>query len=95
MMQRWLQEKQRPGIIRRFERKRGSRLITMIHRQEALSFLGIQFTRHIDIEDSEPVLRADRRSNTSPFHVSPDSPDASAKIPECQEETERWQRRVS
>lgn len=42
------------------EQKRGSRLITMIHRQEAFSFLGFPISRYIDIEDSEQVLRAIR-----------------------------------
>lgn len=47
-------------ILRRFQRKRGSRLITLIHRQEFLSFLGIPFSRFINIEDAELILRAIR-----------------------------------
>lgn len=46
--------------IRRLEVERGSRVITLIHRQEALSFLGIPFARFINIDDSERVLRAIR-----------------------------------
>lgn len=46
--------------IRQFEKKRGSRLITIIHRQEAIAFLNIPLTRYINIEDSEQVLRAIR-----------------------------------
>jgi ClpP class serine protease len=46
--------------MRQLERKRGSRLITLIHRQESLSWLGFAFSRFIDIEDSEHVLRAIR-----------------------------------
>lgn len=42
------------------ERKRGSRVITLIHRQEAVSFLGIPISRFINIDDSEQVLRAIR-----------------------------------
>lgn len=42
------------------QRKRKSRIIAIIHRQEAISFLGIPFFRYIDIEDSEKVLRAIR-----------------------------------
>lgn len=42
------------------EKTRGSRLITMIHRQEGVSLLGIQISRYIDIEDSEQILRAIR-----------------------------------
>ena len=50
----------RAAMLRRIERNRKSRVITMIHRQEAISLLGIPFTRYIDIEDSERVLRAIR-----------------------------------
>jgi ClpP class serine protease len=46
--------------IRTLERKRGSRVITLIHRQEAVSLLGIPLRRFIDVEDSEQVLRAIR-----------------------------------
>lgn len=46
--------------IKNLEKKRGSRLITLIHRQEAFGFLGIPFYRYIDIEDSEKILRAIR-----------------------------------
>lgn len=47
-------------LMRKIEGKRRSRVITIIHRQESLSFLGIPFRRHIDVEDSEQVLRAIR-----------------------------------
>ncbi|MCL6560269.1 MAG: ATP-dependent Clp protease proteolytic subunit [Firmicutes bacterium] len=47
-------------IIRQIEQSRKSRLITLIHRQESLSFLGIPISRYINIEDSEAVLRAIR-----------------------------------
>jgi ClpP class serine protease len=46
--------------IQKLERVRGSRVITMIHRQESLSVLGIPLRRFIDVEDSEAVLRAIR-----------------------------------
>jgi ClpP class serine protease len=46
--------------IRKLEQKRGSRVITLIHRQESISFLGIPLRRFIDVEDSEQVLRAIR-----------------------------------
>lgn len=44
--------------IHDLERKRKSRVITLIHRQETMSFLGFPLARYIDIEDSEEVLRA-------------------------------------
>ena len=53
-------EMQRMRLIRAIEQKRRSRLITMIHRQELLSLLGLPLTRYINIEDSEHILRAIR-----------------------------------
>ncbi len=50
----------RASAIRALERARGTRVITMIHRQETMSFLGVPIARYIDIEDSEQVLRAIR-----------------------------------
>jgi len=47
-------------LIRNLEEKRGSRVITLVHRQESISFLGIPLSRYINIEDSEQVLRAIR-----------------------------------
>lgn len=38
----------------------GSRVITLIHRQETISFFGIPLSRYIDIDDSEQILRAIR-----------------------------------
>ena len=46
--------------IQKLERTRGSRVITLIHRQESVSLLGIPLRRFIDVEDSEQVLRAIR-----------------------------------
>jgi ClpP class serine protease len=48
----------RMRIIRSIEEQRGSRIITLIHRQERMSFLGFPMARFIDIQDSESVLRA-------------------------------------
>ncbi len=50
----------RQMAMRTFESKRNSRLVTLIHRQESVSFLGIPLARYIDIEDSEALLRAIR-----------------------------------
>ena len=47
-------------FLRRLERQRGSRVITLIHRQESRTILGIPVARYIDIDDSEQVLRAIR-----------------------------------
>lgn len=51
---------ERYRLIRQLERERQSRVITLIHRQEALSFLGIPFVRYVTVEDSEQILRAIR-----------------------------------
>ncbi len=59
LQQRWL-EAARQRVMRQLEKKRKSRVITMIHRQETMSFLGFPISRYIDIEDSEQVLRAIR-----------------------------------
>jgi ClpP class serine protease len=50
----------RYSAIRNIEKKRQSRVITMIHRQETMSLLGFSVARYINIEDSEQVLRAIR-----------------------------------
>ncbi|MGZ4393597.1 MAG: SDH family Clp fold serine proteinase [Gaiellaceae bacterium] len=42
--------------------RRAATVITLIHRQETLSLLGIPLVRHIDIDDSESVLRAIRET---------------------------------
>ena len=47
-------------LLRKLEKIRGTRVITLIHRQESRSFLGIPFFRYIDIDDSEQILRAIR-----------------------------------
>ncbi len=44
--------------LRQIEEQRRSRVITLIHRQETMSFLGFPLVRYIDINDSEAVLRA-------------------------------------
>lgn len=58
--QKRLLEAKRQAAIRSIEKKRNSRVITMIHRQETMSLLGFPVARYIDIEDSEQVLRAIR-----------------------------------
>lgn len=60
LLQKRLLETRRQSAIRALEKGRGSRVITMIHRQETMSILGFPIARYIDIEDSEQVLRAIR-----------------------------------
>jgi ClpP class serine protease len=57
LRQRWL-EHERQRLLSRLERKRGSRVILLVHRQETMSLLGFPLMRYIDINDAEQVLRA-------------------------------------
>ena len=52
----------RQGRIARIQRKRKSRVITIIHRQETMRFFGIPLLRYIDIADAEAVLTAIRQT---------------------------------
>ncbi|HAF66688.1 MAG TPA: hypothetical protein DCG91_02715 [Clostridiales bacterium UBA9857] len=56
-------EAMRLALMRKMQKDRGSRVITLIHRQESVSFLGIPLSRYINIEDSEQVLRAIRQTD--------------------------------
>ena len=58
MLQRRMLDSMRMRQIKRLEKKRGSRVILLVHRQETMSFLGFPLMRYIDINDSEAVLRA-------------------------------------
>ncbi len=51
-------EAARQRMIAKIEKKRGSRVILLVHRQETMSFLGFPVMRFIDINDSEQVIRA-------------------------------------
>ncbi len=46
----------------RIQRKRKSRIIAIVHRQEAMGLLGIPMLRYIDLNDAEEVLEAIRRT---------------------------------
>jgi len=60
----WLKQQElvnaRLSLIRQLEKKRKSRVIAMIHRQETMSLLGMPIIKYINIEDSEAILRAIR-----------------------------------
>jgi ClpP class serine protease len=53
-----LLEASRQRLLARIERRRGSRVILLIHRQETMSLLGFPLARYIDIDDAEAVMRA-------------------------------------
>lgn len=63
-IQRRILTSQRFSAIRRLEKNRQTKVITLIHRQERMNILGIPLYRYIDIEDSEALLRA--------IHMTPD-----------------------
>ncbi len=51
-------EAARQRSIAAIERKRGSRVIILVHREETMSILGFPVMRYINIDDSENVIRA-------------------------------------
>src|SRR5438128_4548854 len=57
LKQRFL-EASRQRLIASIERRRNSRVILLVHRQETMSILGFPVFRYIDVNDSEEVLRA-------------------------------------
>jgi ClpP class serine protease len=58
MLQQRLLAAQRARALRQLEKRDRSRGITLIHRRDGFSFLGIPFGGYIDIDDSEEVIRA-------------------------------------
>jgi ClpP class serine protease len=58
IVQRYLLTASRRRMLASIADRRGATVITLIHRQETISLLGIPLVRHIDIDDSESVLRA-------------------------------------
>ena len=57
LMGQWF-SMQRTRAIRAIEQAHGSRVITMIHRQERRSLLGFSVARHIDLEDAQTIIAA-------------------------------------
>ena len=58
MVQARLLANQRARQIGVIEKERGSRVITMIHRQETRSFFSIPVVRMIDLEDAQQIIPA-------------------------------------
>jgi len=57
LMGRWYAIR-RAQAIRAIEKEHGTRVITMIHRQEKRSLFGFAASRHIDLEDAQTVIAA-------------------------------------
>jgi ClpP class serine protease len=58
VLQQHLLAASRRRMLSRISQRRDATVITLIHRQETMSFLGIPLMRHIDIDDSQSILRA-------------------------------------
>jgi ClpP class serine protease len=57
LMGRWYAMR-RAQAIRTIEKENGTRVITLIHRQEKRSLFGFSISRHIDLEDAQTVIAA-------------------------------------
>lgn len=56
--------------IMQLQKLRGSRVITLVHRQETMRLLGFPLVRYIDIDDAEDVIRAIRDTDPqSPIDI--------------------------
>jgi ClpP class serine protease len=53
-------DRKRVQMIEALQNQRGSRVITLIHREETVSLLGIPVSKYINIDDAEAALRAIR-----------------------------------
>jgi len=58
MIKQKMLEASRLKQMQKIEKKRGSRVIALVHRQETMSILGFPAFRYIDINDSEEIIRA-------------------------------------
>ncbi len=56
-LQQGMLQNARENSLKRLGRKRGTNVVTLIHRQETLSLFGLPIARYIDIDDSEELLR--------------------------------------
>jgi ClpP class serine protease len=62
VIQRSLMALNRRRVLALIATKRDATVITLIHRQETMSLLGIPIARYIDIDDSQSVLQAIRET---------------------------------
>ena len=60
VLQRQMLAAARRRMLKQIAERRDATAITLIHRQETISLLGIPLVRHIDIDDAESVLKAIR-----------------------------------
>src|SRR3984893_9995373 len=62
VLQRYQMAVARRRALAKIASKRDANVITLIHRQETISILGIPLARYIDIDDAQSVLRAIRET---------------------------------
>jgi ClpP class serine protease len=62
LVQKELLAASRRRMLVALAKRRDATIITLIHRQETISLLGIPLARYIDIDDSQSVLRAIRET---------------------------------
>src|SRR5207253_1728268 len=72
VIQKQLLALSRRRMLAAISSRREATVITLIHRQETISLLGIRPMRHIDIDDAESVLEAIR--GTPPGRAIGDHP---------------------
>jgi len=61
--------RKRLSRIRDMEQKWGTKVLTMVHRKEAISMFGLPVYQYIDVEDAEEVLRAIREAKDKPIDL--------------------------
>lgn len=67
-IRQFLVSTQRRMLIARIERQRGTRVITMIHRQQG-GFLGALMARYINLDDSEQIMEKVRQAGNKPIDL--------------------------
>jgi len=60
VLDRFMINAYRVKLMRALEKKRSSRVITLVHRQESVSLMGLPLIEYINIEDAQSVLTAIR-----------------------------------
>lgn len=69
IMGRWYALR-RQQAIQGIEKRQGTRVITMIHRQEKRSLFGLSVSRHIDLEDAQTIIAAIKETpNDTPIDL--------------------------
>ncbi len=59
-LQQTMLQNARSAALKDLGKKRGTNVVSLIHRQETLSLFGLPISRYIDIDDSEDLLRVIR-----------------------------------